>query len=333
MKSIFLLCEYGIPLNTVVYLDSKEITIEDIYSDKKCLDKYLGENSYKKVQILKRMNSIMNSEKEYSIYELIKYGLSKAIIDKLYSKNIGIEDINEQTKEDCNIGDSTYIKITTALKSFIEDKHINLGLNGQKVLRIINKTFEHKAFNLNELISEIEKVGYESNNVEGIMTELVKYKKVYIDKSGYILPYSVYELEKYGLSRVLIDNILIARNISFEDIDDTMREKFHVTPAKCDRILDAYKKMVIDLDIKKDLNKEIVFTIIKKNIKSKVASIEEIKEILEEKRYKLDNFEMIFDELLKENKVVFENDGYRAAYPKLIEELEKLKRDEKNMIW
>lgn len=329
MKSIFLLCEYGIPLNTVVYLDSKGITIEDIYSDKKCLDKYLGENSYKKVQILKRMNSIMNSEKEYSIYELIKYGLSKAIIDKLYSKNIGIEDINEQTKEDCNIGDSTYIKITTALKSFIEDKHINLGLNGQKVLRIINKTFEHKAFNLNELISEIEKVGYESNNVEGIMTELVKYKKVYIDKSGYILPYSVYELEKYGLSRVLIDNILIARNISFEDIDDTMREKFHVTPAKCDRILDAYKKMVIDLDIKKDLNKEIVFTIIKKNIKSKVASIEEIKEILEEKRYKLDNFEMIFDELLKENKVVFESDGYRAAYPKLIEELEKLKRDEK----
>ena len=83
MKSIFLLCEYGIPLNTVIYLDSKEITIDDIYSDKKCLDKYLGENSYKKAQILKRMNSIMNSEKEYSIFELFKYGLSKAIIDKL----------------------------------------------------------------------------------------------------------------------------------------------------------------------------------------------------------------------------------------------------------
>lgn len=329
MKSIFLLCEYGIPLNTVIYLDSKEITIDDIYSDKKCLDKYLGENSYKKAQILKRMNSIMNSEKEYSIFELFKYGLSKAIIDKLYSKNIGIEDINEQTKEDCNIGDSTYIKITTALKSFIEDKHINLGLNGQKVLRVINKAFEHNSFNLDELISEIEKSGYESDNLEKIMAELVKYKKIYIDEKGYKLPYSVYELEKYGLSRVLIDNIIIARNISFEDIDDTMREKFHVTPAKCDRILDAYKKMVIDLDIKKELNKEIVFTIIKKNIKSKVASTEEIKEILKEKRYNLENFEIIFNELLKENKVVFENDGYRAAYPKLIEELEKLKKDEK----
>lgn len=329
MKSIFLLCEYGIPLNTVVYLDSKEITIEDIYSDKKCLDKYLGEYSYKKAQILKRINSVMNSEKEYSIYELIKYGLSKAIIDKLYSKKIGIEDINEQTKEYCNIGDSTYTKITAALKSFIEDKQINLGLNSQKILRIINNTFEHKVFYLDELIPEVEKAGYESNNVEEIMTELVKYKKVIIEENGYKLPYSVYELEKYGLSRVLIDNILIARNISFEDIDDTMREKFHVTPAKCDRILEAYKQMVIDLDIKKDLNKDIVFTIIKKNIKSKVVSKEEIKEILEEKRYKLDNFELIFAELLKENKVIFENDGYRAAYPKLIEELEKLKKDEK----
>lgn len=329
MKSIFLLCEYDIPLNTILYLDSKGITIDAIYKNSNCLNKYLGEYSDKKRKIENKIYKIMEDEKEYSIFELAKYGLSKNIIDKLYSKNIGIEDINEQTKEDCHIGDSTYTKVTTALKLFIEDKQINLGLNSSKVLKIISRTFKHQTFQLNELIFKIEEEGYESDNIEEIITELVKYKKLCIDEDGYKLPYSVYELEKYGLSRVLIENILIARKISFEDIDDTMREKYHVTPAKCERILEAYKNMVIDLDIKKKLNKDIVFTIIKKDIKAKVATIDEIKSILEDKRYNVDKFDNIFNELLNENKIVFENGGYRAAHPKLIEELEKLKKDEK----
>lgn len=329
MKSIFLLCEYDIPLNTIIQLDNQGITIDDINTNIDCLNKYLGEYSDKKRKIEKKIKEVMEEDKEYSIYDLVKYGLSKNIIDKLYSKKISLEDINEQTKDDYNIGDSTYAKITAALKLFVEDKHVNLGLNSSKVLKIINRTFGHKSFQLNELISKIEAEGYESDNVEGVIAELLKYKKLYSDESGYKLPYSVYELEKYGLSKVLIENILIARKISFEDIDDTMREKYHVTPAKCEKILDAYKNMVIDLNIKKKLNKDIVFTIVKKNIKSKVVTKEEIKNILEEKRYNVDEFEAFFDELLKERKIVAENEGFRAAYPKLVEELEKLKKDEK----
>ena len=329
MKSIFLLCEYDIPLNTIIQLDNQGITIDDINTNIDCLNKYLGEYSDKKRKIEKKIKEVMEEDKEYSIYDLVKYGLSKNIIDKLYSKKISLEDINEQTKDDYNIGDSTYAKITAALKLFVEDKHVNLGLNSSKVLKIINRTFGHKSFQLNELISKIEAEGYESDNVEGVIAELLKYKKLYSDESGYKLPYSVYELEKYGLSKVLIENILIARKISFEDIDDTMREKYHVTPAKCEKILDAYKNMVIDLNIKKKLNKDIVFTIVKKNIKSKVVTKEEIKNILEEKMYNVDEFEAFFDELLKERKIVAENEGFRAAYPKLVEELEKLKKDEK----
>lgn len=329
MKSIFLLCENGIPLNTVLFLDSNGITIENIYTDKNCLDKYFGEFNQRKTQIIKRIPSIINSEKDYSIYELIKYGLSKTIIDKLYSKKIGIEDINEQIKEDYNIGDSTYSKISVALKSFIDDKQINLGLNSQKILRIIKEEFRYQIFTLEELSFKVEKAGYKNDNVKFLLDELIKNKKVYIIENGYKLSYSVYELEKYGLSKVIIENTLIYKNISFEDIDENMKEKFHITPAKYYKIMDAYEKMVIDLDIKKELSKEILFTIIKKNIKSKEISIEELKKIVEGKRYKLENFEKLFNELLNENKIVFENNGYRAAYPKLIEELEKLKKDEK----
>lgn len=330
MKSIFLLCEYGIPLNTVIYLDSKSVTLYDIYNNINCLDKYLGEYSSKKEQIGKKTNLIINnSDKEYSIYELIKYGLSKNIIDKLYSKKINIEDINEETKEDCHIGDSTYSKIIAALNSFIDDKHINLGLTSTKVLKIANRVFEHNSFQTIDLIKEIEREGYDSSNVENILSELVKYKKIVLDNNSYKIPYSVYDLEKYGLSRVLIENILIARNISFDEIDDTMRDRYHITPVKYEKIIEAYKDMAVDLNIKKSLNKDIVFMVVNRDLKSKLASLEEIKGVLNEKRYNIDSFDIIFNELLDEKKIIHENDGYRAAYPKLIEELEKIKKDEK----
>lgn len=329
MKSIFLLCEYGIPINTIINLDNEKISLEDLYNDINCLDDYLGQYSDKKLKIKQCLKKINENEKEYSVYELIKYGLSKTIIDKLYSKGIGIEDINETIKEDYHIGDSTYDKIVTSLNSFIEDKNINIGLTDLKILKMINRLFGHKTFSLADLVPIIEQEGYSRENLDKVITELKEQKKLSIKKDMYYIPYSVYELEKYGLSRILIKTVLVARNISFDEIDETMREKYHVTPAKNEKILNAYNKMVIDLDIKKELSKDILFTIIKKDIKTGVVSNEKIKNMLENKRYGLENFEELFKELLDENKIVFENDGYRAAYPRLKEELEKLTKDEK----
>ncbi len=329
MKSIFILCEYGISINVVRYLDDNGITLEDLYKNINCVNKYLGENSEKKLKIKKVINRAMEDEKENSIYELINYGLSKNIIDKLFFNRIDLEDINEDTKEECHIGDNTYCKITNALKAFIEDKKINLGLTNAKVLKSISNGFGHRTFEIDELRYVIKQEGENTDNIDNIIQELVKNKKIYKSENKYKLLYSVYELEKYGLSRILIENILVARNISIEDIDDTLREKFHVTPAKCEKILDAYKKMIIDLDIKKDINKDIVYAVIKKSMNYKYATKEEIKDLLKEKRYNLDGFDDIFKELLNENKIIYGNEGYRATYPTFLEELEKIKKDEK----
>ena len=329
MKSIYLLCEYGIPLNTVMLLDSKGISVEDIYNNINCLNQCLGEYSDKKTKIKHIIKDIMEEDKDYSVYELINYGLSKNIIDKIFSKKIDIEDINETIKEDYHIGDSTYVKIATALNSFVEDKNINIGLTSSKLLKIIKASFNHNPFTQEELLSRVQIEGYDTSNIDRNIDELLKLKKLNEESNGYVLPYSVYELENYGLSRVLIENILVARKISINEIDETMREKYHVTPAKNDRILEAYNKMAIDLNIRRSINKDIIFSVVKKELKKKIASKEEIKSFLDGKRYNTDSFEILFDELLKEGKIVYEENGYRAAYPKLKEELNKLEKDEK----
>lgn len=329
MKSIFLLCEYGIPINTIIYLDRKGINIEDINNNINCLDQYLGEYNDKKIKIKHSLMKINESEKEYSVYELIKYGLSKTIIDNLFSKHIGIEDINETIREDYHIGSSTYAKILTALNVFMKDKHINRGLTNHKILKIISNTFEHNNFLLTELIPAIEKEGYTVEYLDKIMEDLVRLQKISISNNKYRLLYSIYDLEKYGLSKTLIDSILVARNISFDEIDETMGEKYNITPAKNEKILNAYNLMVTDLNIKKELNKDILLTILKKDIGTRGETKEKIKNILEKKRYKLEKYEELLKELLDENKIIYERDGYRTVYPKLKKELEKLAKNEK----
>ena len=41
MKSIYLLCEYGIPLHKVLYLDYKGVNIDDLTSDENNIYNYL----------------------------------------------------------------------------------------------------------------------------------------------------------------------------------------------------------------------------------------------------------------------------------------------------
>ena len=200
MKSIFLLCEYGIPVNTIQNIDKQGINFEDIQNDINCLDKCLGEYSDKKIKIENAITKIEYSNKEYSIYELAKYGLSKNIIDKLFFKHIELEDINEDIKEEYHIGESTYAKINIALNKFINDRHINFGLTSLKVLRIINRVFEHNSFQVDDLITVIEKEGYNSENIENMLSELIKSKRIVINNNKYKVPYSVYDLERYGLS-------------------------------------------------------------------------------------------------------------------------------------
>ncbi len=202
MKSLFILCEYGISVNTILYLDSKGITFEDVKENINCLDIYLGKNSGKKAKIASSIVKIDCQGKKYSVYELIKYGLSKN----------------------------------------------------------------------------------------------------------------------------LIENVLIAKNIDFGEINENVIDKYHLSPTNREKILSAYERMIADLDIKKELNSDIVYMMIKNNIKNKLFSIEEVKNILEKKRYNLDKLENSIEVLIGENKIVIEKGGFRVTYPNLNEELEKLKK-------
>ena len=330
MKSIFLLCEYGIPINVIINLDNEKINLEDINNNINCLDKYIGPYSEQKLKIKKYLKKINENEKEYSVYELIKYGLSKNIVDKLYTKRIEIEDINETIKDNYHIGEVTYNKIIKAYDKFIKDKNVNFGLTDIKMIKIIEKEFIHQKFSLEELIQFMESEGFTTENLDQIIEELLKQKKLKKEQDRYVIPYSVCELEKYGLSKVIIDSTLIAKNISIDEIDETIKDKYHITPAKLKKILDAYDLMANDLNIKKDLNKDTITNIVRSNVKNKVITKEEIIEILNKKRYKLASFEELFIELLNDNEIIYENNGYRVAYPKLMEELPKVIKDKKH---
>lgn len=327
MKSIYLLCEYGIPVNTIMTLDSANITIEDIEKNIDCLDRYVGVE--KKAKIRKNLKNISESEREYSIYELIKYGLSKHIIDKLHNKKIKLDKINEKINEEYNIGESTYSKIINALNKFVDDKDIDLGLTDSKILYIIKSSFNHKPFSFDELFQEIEKDGCAAESLEKKLNELIYLKKLNKKDNMYVMPYSVYDLEKYGLSRTIIESILIERKISFDEIDETIRNKYHITLAKYEKIMCAYNKMILEENIKKDLNANIILAIMKNELKNKTIDKDGIKNILEIKRYNLDEFEDFFANLLTDKKIVAENEGFRLAYPNLKNELQKIS-NEKN---
>ena len=87
--------------------------------------------------------------------------------------------------------------------------------------------------------------------------------------------------------------------------------------------------MINDLKTKKELDKYIVYTIIKENEKNINISKEEIISILEERDYDIEKIESFLNDLLHQNKIILENGGYRVAFPTLMQELEKLKKDEK----
>lgn len=81
--------------------------------------------------------------------------------------------------------------------------------------------------------------------------------------------------------------------------------------------------MINDLKTKKKLDKYIVYLIIYENKKNRNIFKEEIKSILEEKGYDIENIEDFLNILLHENRIILENGGYRVTLPKLIQELEK----------
>ncbi len=331
-KSIFLLCEYKVSIKTVIDLYNRGITIEEIYRNNDCIDALDGVSNEKKHRIIKATNKIYLSFKEHSIYELIIYGLSKNIVDKLYNLKISLEDLDDSIKYQYNIGDSTFNKIMNAFNKYLNRSEIKINISSEKLIKIIQEKFENNKFSIDELLS-INTIKNHSNITE-LIESLIKTKKLKkIDNVFYQIPYSVLDLEEYGLSPTIIKNCLIKNNIDIYSIDDEIREKYHITPSNFYKIINAYNKMCKEKNIRKELYENKLLNIIKKNFKYEEFSVEEISLILKQKNYNYNNLEYLLKELIHSGKLNKKNtykdciEKYSVCLPKLIDELSKIPKE------
>ena len=129
MKSLFLLCEYGIPTSTIETLRKNNVTFDDILFNTNKLNQIFGESSIKKQQIIDKANKLSLTEKQFSIYELLEYGLSKGIVDKLFELNINITDINKEILLENKITGATYQKVINAYKEWAKNTDYKIPLN------------------------------------------------------------------------------------------------------------------------------------------------------------------------------------------------------------
>lgn len=187
MYSIFRLCDYGIPYNTVLRLKENNITIDKIVDNPDCLNNVLGTKSERAEEIKRIMLDLISSKQNYSIYDLTYCGLSKSITDLLISNSIKIADINEKLRNKSFISDSTYKKIIKYFNEFIMTNNIKLSLSIELLLSLIKNMYSYNCFNSIELSKEIEKCNYDVSNLNELLNELLDKKILKKEDDNYSL--------------------------------------------------------------------------------------------------------------------------------------------------
>lgn len=172
MKSLFLLCEYGIPISTIEILRKNNVTFDDILFNTNKLNQIFGESSIKKQQIIDKANKLSLIEKQFSIYELFEYGLSKGIVDKLFELNINITDINKETLLENKITGATYQKVINAYREWAKNTDYKIPLNINNLKNLIKTNIGHTTFEKEELERLINENGYDSQNFDEIFCSL-----------------------------------------------------------------------------------------------------------------------------------------------------------------
>ena len=197
MKSLYLLCEYGIPYGTVKNLNDKNITINNIAFDSECLTKLLGKKSKKKDDILSAIPLILNNPKEDSIFSLIDFGLSSVIANNLFFKKIEISDVllmdEETAKNLYGINNSSYQKVIQSIKEYMNSKKDTPIQHGYPnyVLNYIKNTFYNDKFTKESLEIGLSLLKYDTQYLDEDINFLIdsgelKYKEGYYFVS---LPY------------------------------------------------------------------------------------------------------------------------------------------------
>lgn len=230
MKSIFLLCEYKIPLGSVLRLKNANITIEDIYNNPNCINDIVSTPS-SRYKIRNIVHEIMQQPKEYSIYDLYNYGLSQVLVEKLAKKHIELDDINDSIKEDYKIGNVTYMKIWDAFAKFKEENDYTItNINNSWLLFLIKENFKSDLFTLEQCFQLEQLNSFEKQLISKSIEELVKSEDIIKIEDKYRASYTVYDLEKYGLSPRIIETTLVSKEIKFCDINENIYKVYRITP-------------------------------------------------------------------------------------------------------
>ena len=198
MHSIFRLCDYGIPYNTVLRLKDNNITCESILNNPDCLNDVLGTRSERAEEIKDIIHDLVATEQKFSIYDLMYFGLSKTITELLVKNNISIDDINDSLRHKDFIGDSTFRKIMNSYNEFIMNNHIKLKLTSDLLLSLINNIYSYGPFNYEQLENEVAKCNYEVSNLSILLENFLNKKILKKEDYNYSLvkPRLKEELEK-----------------------------------------------------------------------------------------------------------------------------------------
>lgn len=198
MHSIFRLCDYGIPYNTVLRLKDNNITCESIINNPNHLNDVLGTRSERAEEIKKIIHELVESEEKFSIYDLMYFGLSKTITELLVNNNISIEDINDNLIHKSYIGDSTFRKIMNSYNEFIMNNHIKLKLTSDLLLSLIKNIYSYDSFNYEQLENEVIKCNYDVSDLSILLENFLNKKILKKEDYNYSLvkPRLKEELEK-----------------------------------------------------------------------------------------------------------------------------------------
>lgn len=324
MKSIFLLCEYGIPYNTVLTLKRNNITLTNIVTNSNILDSILGDG-IKKQQIIKVTNEIIHSEKKYSVYDLTEYGLSYNIAETLLNKNIEIDKINEDIKDKYHIYNATYKKINEALFRFKEAHNIKIEINEFELENYIKRNFKNEEFKLCQLAEALELENFDCNNLEYMVERLVKKNVLEEYENKYCLNLTINILGEYGISNVLL-NILNENKAELFDIDeDYFISDNNLTLSKYSRIRQAYDKFLKKTHYSKKLTSNKMLNLIKNQYKNNMFKRSDVERDILINQTSYERGIKKFDDLLKLNKIVRINDAYKVKNLTLDDKINQLK--------
>lgn len=322
MKSVYLLCEYGIPISTIEVLVKNNIMLDEIITNAKKLDAIFGKTSVKKKQIVKATKKIVDANKINSIYELVQYGLSKTIADKLFKLDIRIENINENYLVNHHIGNVTCSKIIKAYNAWENESNYEILINECIVTNIIYKHFGHNSFSLEELKKVLREDGYSTENLSEILENIEVVEKeqlLYLD-------YNIRDLAEYGLSNTYI-KYLEECGIKLDDINESSAKECGISKYKFGQIMLAYNKFKDATGFTPKLNENTLYCILVENFKHENYSIDDIYYCLND--VDTENIDKSFEKLIKHEKVLnIDDNEYRTVFPNLKNLIKKI--DNKN---